>query len=55
MKKNGDENIKRKFPKTEMLEVDDIIYTWVCQMREKCVPVSGTLIKEKTKEVACAW
>ena len=32
MKKNGDDNMKKKFPRIEMSEADDIIYTWVCQI-----------------------
>ena len=51
--KNGDENIKIKFPKIQVSKVDDIIYTQVCQMRAKRMPISGPLIKEKAKEVAC--
>ena len=46
--------MKNMFPKTEMSLIDDIVYTWICQMRSKLMPASGPLIQQKALEVAAA-
>lgn len=50
--KNGDVDSKRKFPKTESSVIDEVVYTWFCQLRAKNMPVSGPLIQEKALQVA---
>lgn len=48
----GSEKQKRKFPKTEGLAVDQVVFNWFCKARNKNFPISGPLIKQKALEAA---
>lgn len=56
LKKNVEEGVnleqKRKFPKSEGLAVDQVVYNWFCKARNKAIPISGPLLKEKALEAA---
>lgn len=43
---------KRKFPKSEGLAVDQVVYSWFCKARNKAIPISGPLLKQKALETA---
>lgn len=45
-------NQKRSFFKTEGLNVDKLCYEWFVKARNKCIPISGPLLKAKAKEIA---
>ena len=50
--KNGNNETKRKFPRTELSVIDDTLFRWVCQMRAKNMPLSGPMLQAKALEVA---
>lgn len=43
---------KRKFPKSEGLAVDQVVYNWFSKARNKAIPISGPLLKQKALEAA---
>jgi len=43
---------KRKFPKTDGVAVEQVLYKWFCMARNKNIPISGSLIKQKALETA---
>lgn len=51
---NSNENVsqKRSFFKLEGYNIDKVTYDWFVQARAKNIPLSGTLIRSKAKEVA---
>ncbi|KAG5895655.1 hypothetical protein JTB14_008664 [Gonioctena quinquepunctata] len=44
---SSNDEVKRKFP-----AVDQIVFEWFSKVRDKKIPLSGTLIKEKALEAA---
>nr|CAI5857987.1 unnamed protein product [Callosobruchus analis] len=49
---NSNPEQKRKFPKTEGLAIDQVVYNWFCKSRNRNIPISGPLLKEKALEAA---
>nr|CAI5870029.1 unnamed protein product [Callosobruchus analis] len=49
---NSNPEQKTKFPKTEGLAIDQVVYNWFCKSRNRNIPISGPLLKEKALEAA---
>lgn len=52
LEKDGNLAQKRKFPKTAGLDIDDVVFNWLCKARNKNMPISGPLLREKALEAA---
>nr|CAI5851291.1 unnamed protein product [Callosobruchus analis] len=49
---NSNPEQKRKFPKTEGLAIDQVVYNWFYKSRNRNIPISVPLLKEKALEAA---
>lgn len=49
---NANVNQKRTFCKTEGLNVDKLCYEWFLKARNNGIPISGTLVRSKAKDIA---
>ena len=56
IKNNVEEGVnleqKRKFGKSEGFALDQVVYNWFCKARNKAIPISGPLLKQKALEAA---
>ena len=49
---NQNQNIKRKFKNFDSIKLDEQVYEWFTHQRSKNIPISGTILQEKAREIA---
>ncbi|CAF1470575.1 unnamed protein product [Rotaria sordida] len=49
---NQNQNVKRKFKSFDSVKLDQQVYEWFVHQRSKNIPISGTILQEKAREIA---
>ncbi|CAF1506191.1 unnamed protein product, partial [Rotaria sordida] len=49
---NQNQNTKRKFKSFDSVKLDEQIYEWFVQQRSRNIPISGTILQEKAREIS---
>ncbi|CAF4543840.1 unnamed protein product [Rotaria sp. Silwood2] len=49
---NQNQNVKRKFRNFDSGKLDEQVFEWFVDQRLKNIPISGTILQEKAREIA---